>query len=135
MTNRRIITLAVVAIGAVASIYAISAATNNFAILTASPVVLAFAACPLMCGMMAGGMWLVGRLSRNKQKTNLEKNIGGYSHFGLGNEHESHYCKNKNTSDNGKETSAKYASTKININNDNSRNPLRPTSKDNSKVC
>jgi len=87
MTKRRIITLVVVAIGIVATIYAVSAATNNFAILAASPLVLAFAACPIMCAVMAGGMWLVGRLSRNKQKANVENNIGRYSQFGLDNEH------------------------------------------------
>jgi len=87
MTKRRIIRLVVVAIGIVATIYAVSAATNNFAILAASPLVLAFAACPIMCAVMAGGMWLVGRLSRNKQKANVENNIGRYSQFGLDNEH------------------------------------------------
>jgi hypothetical protein len=137
MTKRRIITLVVVAIGIVATIYAVSAATNNFAILAASPLVLAFAACPIMCAVMAGGMWLVGRLSRNKQKANVENNIGRYSQFGLDNEHESHYYENKGTSASVKETSAELASTEPNINKDNSHNLNlpHPTSKNNSKYA
>lgn len=135
MTKKRIITLSVAAIGIVASIYALSAATNNFTILTVSPLVLAFAACPIMCGVMVGGMWLVGRFSRNKQKTNLEKNIGRYSHFGPGDEHEGHYYENKGNSCNRKETIAELASPEPNINIDNSHNlnPPHPTSKSNSK--
>jgi len=130
MTKRWIITFVVVAIGIVASIYALSAATNNFAILTASPVVLAFAACPIMCGVMAGAMWLVGRLSRNKQKTNLEKNIERYSQSDLEDEHEGHY-ENKGTSDSCKDSIAELASPKRNVKNDNSHNfnPPNPKSK------
>jgi len=135
MTKRWIITFVVVAIGIVASIYALSAATNNFAILTASPLVLAFLACPIMCGVMAGGMWLVSRFSRSKQRSNLEKNIGRYSQFGLDNEHESHHYDNKSTSSSGKESSGELASAEAKINNDNSHNLNPVHSKSNSKYA
>jgi hypothetical protein len=77
MTKKRIIVLLVVVVGIAATIYAVSLATKNFAVLALSPLVLGFLACPLMCGVMGGGMWLMGRLSRNKQKQSLQKNVDG----------------------------------------------------------
>lgn len=120
MTKKRIITLLVVGIGIIGIIYAISRATNNFAILTISPLVLAFAACPIMCGVMGIGMWLMGRHSRNNQKDNLVKNFGRYPKFDVVNEPRSHNHEN-GTIDAGKESSAKLDS-KSKINNVHSHN-------------
>lgn len=127
--------LLVVAVGVVATVYAISKATNNFAILAVSPLVLAFAACPIMCGVMGVGMWLAGRLSRNKQEANLEKNIERYSYTGLDNEHDSHYYDNNRTNGNGKESSGELdkIEPKVNSDKDHNLNPSHPTSKSNSK--
>lgn len=76
MTKKRIITLIVVVTTIATTMYAISVATKNFAILAVSPLVLGLLACPLMCGVMAGGMWLSSRLSRNKHNTNSQTNSG-----------------------------------------------------------
>lgn len=129
MTKKRIITLLVVGIGIIGTIYAVSVVTNNFAILTLSPLVLAFAACPIMCGIMGVGMWVMGRRSRNKQKANLVKNIGRYPKFGIDNEPGSHYYENNSTSGVGKESSAKLDSAEPKINNVDSHNLNPPNSR------
>lgn len=129
MTKRRIITLLVVGIGIICTIYVVSKTTNNFAILTLSPLVLAFAACPIMCGVMGVGMWLMGRHSRNKQNANLNKNNGRLPKFGIVNEPGSHYYEDNSTSDVGKESSAKLDSAEANINNVDSHNLNPPNSR------
>lgn len=114
MTKKRIITLLVIGIGIIGIIYAVSRATNNFAILTLSPLVLAFAACPIMCGVMGVGMWLMGRHSRNKER-NLVKNIAKYLKFDVVNEPGSHDHENNGIVGFGKESRAKLgAEAKIN---------------------
>ncbi len=133
MTKRRIITLVVVAIGIVATIYAVSAATNNFAILAASPLVLAFAACPIMCAVMAGGMWLVGRLSRNKHKASLQANSGTCCQHDHDHDHDRLYNENKDTGSNGKVSGVEPASAELKTNNDYTPNLNPPQGTSNSK--
>ena len=77
MTKKRIITLAVVIIGAAAAIYGVSLATKNFAVLALPPVVLGFLCCPLMCGVIGGVLWLTNRHSGNKQKMRLDESTSG----------------------------------------------------------
>lgn len=128
MTKKRIITLLVVVIGIAAAIYAISIATRNFAILAVSPLVLGLLACPLMCGIMAGGMWLSRRLSRNKDKTNLQSNSGTCCQHGHEHDHDT-IDKNKDTRINSKMSSEEPASAELKTNNDNTKsNPSRRTS-------
>ncbi len=136
MTKKRIITFIAV-VGIAFTIYAVSVVAKNFAVLALSPLALGFLACPLMCGAMGVGVWLAGRRSRNKQKANLEKNIGRYSQIGLDNEHESHYCENNGTRRTGNESSTELDSAEAKINSDNNHNlnPRRQTPKNDSKVC
>ncbi len=77
MRRKRLITLAVVIIGAAAAIYAVSLGPKNFAILALSPVVLGFLGCPLMCGVIGGVLWLSNRRSGNKHKMLLDENTAG----------------------------------------------------------
>jgi hypothetical protein len=90
MTKKRIIVLLVVVVGIAATIYAVSLVTKNFAILALSPIALSFLACPLMCGVMGGVMWLGHRLSRNKDKDTPQKNAGGCCQHDLGHNHDNH---------------------------------------------
>lgn len=119
MTKKRIITLLVVVTGIAAAIYAISIATKNFAILAASPLVLGFLACPLMCGVMAGGMWLSRRLSRNKHKTNLQTNSGTCCQHD--HDHDDLYENKGNMSD-SKVSGLEPASAELKTNKDNPPN-------------
>lgn len=117
ITKKRIIILLTVVIGVAATIYTVSVATENFAILAVSPLVLGFIACPLMCGVMGGGMWLVSRLSKNKEKGSLSKNVSGcckHDHID-----EDHY-QNKRTSNNSKESIEHIANNRPRNNDDNS---------------
>ena len=118
MTKKRIITLLVVVTGIAVTIYAISIATKNFAILTASPLVLGFLACPLMCGVMAGGMWLSCRLSRNKRKTNLQTNSGTCCQHDHEHDHDS-FNKNKGNGSDGNVSGIGRGSAELKTNNDN----------------
>jgi hypothetical protein len=77
ITKKRIIILSTLIIAIAATIYAVSVATNNFAILVASPLVLGFLACPLMCGIMGGAIWLMSKLSKNKEKSSSSKDVIG----------------------------------------------------------
>ena len=127
MTKKRIMTLAVLAIGIVAIIYAVSIATKNFSILAVSPLVLGFLACPLMCGVMAGGMWLSRRLSRNKHKANSQTNSGTCFQHENENEHDhGTLYKSKGNRSDGKVLGAKPASAEMKTNNDNPPNLDRP---------
>lgn len=129
MTKKRIITLLVVSIGIIGIIYAISKATNNFAILTLSPLVLAFAACPIMCGVIGVGMWLMGRHSRKKQEGNLVKNTGTYPKFDVVNKPGSLNHENNGIIGVGKESTAKLDSAEAKINNVDSHNLDSPNSR------
>lgn len=137
MTKKRVITLLVIGLGIIGTIYVVSNATNNFAILIASPLLLAFAACPIMCGVMGVAMWLMGRHSRNKQKAIVEKNIRKDSQLGLDNEYETHYYVNNDTNSAGKELTSELDSDeqKIDSNNSHKLNTQNSTSKSNSKFA
>ncbi len=134
MTRKRVITLLVIGLAIIGTIYVVSNATNNFAILIASPLLLAFAACPIMCGVMGVAMWLMGRHSRNKQKAMVEKNIRKDSQLGLDNEHETHYYVDNSA---GKELTAELDSDEQKIDSDNSHklNTQNSTSKSDSKLA
>lgn len=134
MTKKRVITLLVIGLAIIGTIYVVSNATNNFAILIASPLLLAFAACPIMCGVMGVAMWLMGRHSRNKQKAIVEKNIRKDSQLGLDNEHETHYYVDNSA---GKELTAELDSDEMKIDSDNSHklNTQNSTSKSDSKLA
>ncbi len=114
MTKKRIITLVVAIIGIAATIYAVSIATKNFAILALSPLLLGFLACPLMCGVMGGGLWLVGKFTRNKQKAGLRKNTGACCHHG--NHHDN--GENRDTGRNRNKSGGKFKS----INTESNKN-------------
>ena len=124
MTKKRIITLVVVVVGIATTIYAVSVATKNFALLALSPLALGFLACPLMCAVMAGGMWLAGRGSRNKEKANFQKNTAGCCHHHIHHDNvpENHYT---NRID-GKESINKSADFETRFNSDNDPNPTHP---------
>src|SRR6058998_2789893 len=81
MTKKRIITFIAV-VGIAFTIYAVSVVTKNFAVLALSPLALGFLACPLMCGLMGGGIWLMGRLSRKREKVSLQEHTGGCCQHG-----------------------------------------------------
>jgi len=97
ITKKKIVALLVVVIGVAATIYAISVATKNFAVLALSPLVLGFLGCPLMCAVMGGGIWLMGRRSRNKEKVSLSNNVSECCQHDHGHEYdhidENHYVK------------------------------------------
>jgi hypothetical protein len=73
-TKKKIIICSSIGLAIAASIYLVLTTTNNPAIATALPAVLTFAACPLMCGVMAGVMWLSRRSSRTKNKNKYYNN-------------------------------------------------------------
>lgn len=121
MTKKRIITLLVVIAGIAATIYGISVVTKNFAILAASPLVLGFLACPLMCGVMAGGMWLSSRLSRNKHNANSQTNSGACCERDHKHDSDTFYKKIGNRKD-GNASSVEHAGAELKTNNDNPSN-------------
>lgn len=61
-----------IAIGIGMATYIIFATTNNPVIAAIFPVILSFAACPLMCAPIAGLMWLINR----KKRVKAHKEIG-----------------------------------------------------------
>lgn len=133
ITKKRIITLLVVVIGIAVTMYAISMTTNNFSILVASPLVLGLLGCPLVCGVMAGGMWLSHRLSRNKQKDTLQKNMGTCCQHDHNHHHKRDYYSNKGTTGNGKEPSGESSSTEAKGKISPNLNSAQPTSNNKSK--
>ena len=56
-----------IAIGIGVATYFIFTTTNNSAIAAATiPVILSFAACPLMCAPMVGLIWLINQIKKKK---------------------------------------------------------------------
>jgi hypothetical protein len=125
MTKKRIIALAAIVVGIAAIIYTVSLATKNFALLALSPLALGFLVCPLMCAVMGAGLWLAGRLSRNKEKAKFQKNSDGCCQHQYDNVPENHYT----NSVNGKESINKSIDFETKINIDNNFNPPHPKSK------
>ncbi len=69
----KVIFFSVIGIAIVGASYAVFTATNNGAALALSGI-LGFAACPAMCAVMGGGMWMASRFANRKsQKINSEK--------------------------------------------------------------
>lgn len=58
----------VIGIGAIT--YFVFSATNNPVFAASIPLIMSFAACPLMCAAMGGSMWL---MNRYKKRNNLAK--------------------------------------------------------------
>lgn len=84
MTRKRIVIFLIVGGGIAAGLYGISLATNNFAVLALSPLALGFFACPLMCGLMGGVIWLMARLSKRKEGVSLQSHTDGCCQHGNG---------------------------------------------------
>lgn len=72
-TKTKVIFFSVIVIAVGAASYAAFTAANNGSALALSGI-LGFAACPAMCAIMGGGMWIVSRFANRKsQKINSEK--------------------------------------------------------------
>lgn len=67
---KKIILILAMAVGIGAIIYFVFTATNNPVFAASIPLILSFAACPLMCVVMGGFMWIK---SRNKKNSNVIK--------------------------------------------------------------
>lgn len=67
---KKIILILAMVIGIGAITYFIFSATNNPVFAASIPLIMSFAACPLMCAAMGGSMWL---MNRYKNKNNLAK--------------------------------------------------------------
>jgi hypothetical protein len=67
--------IAILAISLLASISVIYFAftLHNLALVVAAPVLLAFLPCLIMCGIVGGSMWLVPRLSKNKNQSSCKR--------------------------------------------------------------
>lgn len=73
-TKTRVIFFSVIGIAVVAASYAVFTAANNGAALALSGI-LGIAACPAMCAIMGGGMWIASRFANRKdKKTNFDHN-------------------------------------------------------------
>ncbi len=71
-TKTKVIFFSVIGIAIVAASYAVFTAANNRAALALSGI-LGFAACPAMCAIMGGEMWIASRFANRKsQKINSE---------------------------------------------------------------
>lgn len=68
ITKKKIVIFAAIGIGIAAAVY-FAFASNNPAISAIIPLLLAFAPCLGMCGVMGVVMWLKGRTSRNGKQT------------------------------------------------------------------
>ena len=77
-TKTKIIALSVIGIAIVAASYFVLTATNNGTVLAFSGI-LGFAACPAMCAVMGGGMWIASRFANRKSRSNSEKENTGQS--------------------------------------------------------
>lgn len=74
-TKRKVIFFSVIGIAVIAASYGVFIAANNGAALALSGI-LGFAACPAMCAIMGGGMWIASRFgSKRNQKGNSEKEV------------------------------------------------------------
>lgn len=67
---KKIIIILAMVIGIGASTYFVFSATNNPVFAASIPLIMSFAACPLMCAAMGGSMWL---MKRYKKRSNLPK--------------------------------------------------------------
>jgi phosphate/sulfate permease len=66
-TRKKIMMFSVVGVGiAAASYFALT--SNNIQTVAASSALLGIMACPIMCGVMGGIMWMVHRINRKKNK-------------------------------------------------------------------
>ncbi len=107
--------------------------TTNIAAAATLPVLAGFAACPLMCAAMGGGMWLSSRLSRNKHKASLQANSGTCCQHDHDHDHDRLYNENKDTGSNGKVSGIEPASAELKTNNDYTPNLNPPQGTSNSK--
>ena len=71
-TKTKVIVLSVIGIAIVAASYFVFTSTNNGTALVLSGI-LGFAACPAMCAVMGGGMWIASRFANRKSQINSEK--------------------------------------------------------------
>ena len=68
MSKRKKITVLVASFLASISAIYFAFTLHNPALSIAAPVLLAFLPCLIMCGIVGGSMWLVPRLSKNKNQ-------------------------------------------------------------------
>ena len=66
-TKTKVIVFSVIGIAVVTASYFIFTASNNGAALALSGM-LGFAACPAMCAVMGGGMWIASRFANKKSQ-------------------------------------------------------------------
>jgi phosphate/sulfate permease len=71
ITKKKVIILAAIGIGIAAAMY-FAFTSNNPAIAAVIPLLLIFAPCLGMCGVMGVVMWLKGRSSKNGKQTKSE---------------------------------------------------------------
>lgn len=67
---KKILLFLAMAIGIGVATYFVFTVTNNPVFAASIPLILSFAACPLMCVVMGGFMWI---MNRNKKKNNITK--------------------------------------------------------------
>ena len=67
---KKIIIVLAMVIGIGVIMYFVFSATNNPVFAASIPLIMTFAACPLMCAVMGGSMWL---MNRYKKKNKLPK--------------------------------------------------------------
>jgi hypothetical protein len=75
ITKKKIAIFSSIGIGITALTYIAFTTTNNPVIAASMPAVLGFAACPVMCIAMGGGMWFMNRLSKKKNNKNENQNV------------------------------------------------------------
>lgn len=71
---KKIMLFLAIAIGIGAATYFIFATTNNPAIAASIPLIMSFAACPLMCVIMGGLMVVMNRSKKRKEVTKERAN-------------------------------------------------------------
>ena len=66
ITKKKIMLFFTIVIVIGVATYFIFTTTNNSAIAATIPVILSFAACPLMCAPMVGLIWLINQIKKKK---------------------------------------------------------------------
>ena len=70
---KKIIIVLAMVIGIGVITYFVFSATNNPAFAASIPLIMSFAACPLMCVVMGGSMWLMNRYKKKNKLTKQTK--------------------------------------------------------------
>ena len=73
ITKKKIIIFSTLGTGIAATSYFALTATNSQA-LVAFSTLLGFAACPAMCAVMGGGIWIFNKLSSKKKRNHVYEN-------------------------------------------------------------